>query len=44
MSRNVKELEEKIARKMEKLKEKQNRKKEKKAGNGKVSGCYFRRD
>ena len=30
-----KELEEKIARKMEKLKEKQNRKKEKKAGNGK---------
>ena len=44
MSRNVKELEEKIARKMEKLKEKQNRKKEKKAGNGKVFGRYFRRD
>ena len=33
-----KELEEKIARKMEKLKEKQNRKKEKKAGNGKENG------
>ena len=33
-----KELEEKIARKMEKLKEKQNRKKEKKAGDGKENG------
>ncbi len=33
-----KELEEKIARKMEKLKEKQNRKKEKKAGKGKENG------
>ena len=33
-----------VARKIEKLKEKQNRKKEKKAGNGKVFGRYFRRD
>ena len=37
-----KELEEKIARKMEKLKEKQNRKKEKKAGKGKENGLSAR--